>query len=93
MSLPDRIGRDLLLQAMKDLDAGVEQPFAASRHYDVLFEGRRYAPKAVVGRAALLLDGGQRIPDDFSAGIGTKYDLRGYLDVSIQVERVGPERE
>jgi len=71
MAIPQGIDRDLLLAAIRDLDAGTPHRFGASTHYDVLFEGRRYAPKAVVGRAAFLLNGVELTPYDFAAGIGT----------------------
>jgi hypothetical protein len=72
VTLPDGITREHLLRAISDLDAVADNPFAPSTHYDVVFEGCHYAPKAVVARAALLATGVRLVPDDFSAGMDTK---------------------
>lgn len=61
-----------ILQAIKKIAAGVPNKFAESTGYDVLFEGKRYAPKAVVGVAAGVLTGEELAPYDFKGGIGSK---------------------
>jgi 5-methylcytosine-specific restriction enzyme A len=53
MTIPDDITRDDVLAAIRDLDAGVQHTFGPSTRYDVLFQGKRYPPKAVIGLAAL----------------------------------------
>jgi 5-methylcytosine-specific restriction protein A len=70
--LPDEITRTDLLQAIADLDAGTSHPFAASTGYDVLHEGRRYPPKAVVGLAATHRSGRLYGPEHFTGGRGSK---------------------
>ena len=48
-NIPSGIMRRHILAAIEDLDEGVSHAFGESTGYDVLFEGRRFAPKAVVG--------------------------------------------
>ena len=71
-NLPDGISRDHLLAAIRQFDDGVAHRFADSTGYDVLFEERRYPPKAIVGLAARLLTGEDLGPEDFSGGRGSK---------------------
>jgi hypothetical protein len=66
------ITRESLIAAMAHLKRGDPHRFSDSTKYDVLFEGRRYPPKAVVGLAAEQVSGRSLGPDDFSAGIGSK---------------------
>lgn len=46
-----RLEREHLLKAIEKLKGGATSRFADSTKYDVLFMGRRYAPKEVVGLA------------------------------------------
>ena len=71
-NLPDGINRDHILQAIQDLEDGLEHPFADSREYDVLFADKRYPPKAVVGLAAQHLTGSSFGPSDFTGGEQSK---------------------
>lgn len=71
-NLPDGITRDHLLAAIRQFDDGVDHRFADSTGYDVLFEGRRYPTKAIVGLAARLLTGDDLGPEDFSGGRASK---------------------
>ena len=48
MVLPDGITREDVLDAIRDLDGGMEHGAGASRLYDVLFEGRRDLPPSSV---------------------------------------------
>jgi 5-methylcytosine-specific restriction protein A len=70
--LPDGITRHHLLQALQELDDGATHLFAASTGFDVFHQGKRYAPKAVVGLAAERLTGMQFGPYDFKGGRGSK---------------------
>lgn len=70
--LPDRLSRESIIDAIRAYDAGVSHEFADSRLYDVLFEGRRYPPKAIVGIAASYIVGSQFTPQDFSGGVKSK---------------------
>ena len=51
MPIPDAITREHVLNALADLDAGVEHPFGESTKFDLIHDGNRYPPKAVIGIA------------------------------------------
>lgn len=71
-TIPDGITRDDILQALADLDAGtVHHGFHESERYDLVHDGRRYAPKAVLGVAARRVAGHPLVPADFSGGEGS----------------------
>ena len=65
-SLPDTITRDHILAALAAFDGGSAHRFADSTGYDLLYEGRRYPPKAIVGIAARAVTGVEHGPEDFS---------------------------
>lgn len=66
--IPQGITRDDVINAIRDLDRGVEHLFGRSRRYDLVYGGRRYAPKAVLGLAARRLAGRALTPADFTGG-------------------------
>ncbi len=68
MGIPAGIRRDDVLRAIADLDGGLEHGFGDSTGYDLLYEGRKYPPKAVVGLAAKRVLGRQLTLDEFSGG-------------------------
>lgn len=70
--IPDGITRDDVLQAIIDYDAGAAHEFAESIAYDVIHNGKRYPPKAIVGLAARRITGRTLIPDDFKGGVGSR---------------------
>jgi 5-methylcytosine-specific restriction protein A len=70
--IPDGVTRQHIVEAIRDLDKGVDHPFGESTGYDVLFEGRRYPPKAVVGLAVGKLTGRSLGPYDFKGGLRSK---------------------
>ena len=70
--LPNGITREHILQAIEDLYHGIEHRFSESTGYDVLFEGKRFPPKAVIGLAAEQLTGFSFGPYDFKGGLGSK---------------------
>jgi len=45
-SIPPGLTREHVLKALADLDAGAEHPFGPSTGYELVHEGKRYAPKA-----------------------------------------------
>ena len=83
--IPDGITRDDVLGAIRRLDAGVEHGFGPSLKYDLVFEGHRYPPKAVVGLAAERLAGRVLDPGDFSGGQDSK-STHVLLDLGFVVE-------
>ncbi len=68
------VTRDQVLRAIKEYDRlGPEQFFAAhgygpSRSYELVWEGRRYPHKAVLGTAYELATGQALDPGDFEGG-------------------------
>ena len=68
----DVFSREVLVEAIHKLHDGHEHRFGHSNTYDVIYEGQRYAPKAVVGIAAQLLTGSSFGPHDFEGGVNTK---------------------
>jgi len=66
--LPTSLNRECILKAINGLDLGVEHLFSESTGYDLLFKGKRYAPKAVVGIAAEIQTGEKFGPYDFKGG-------------------------
>jgi len=82
--LPSDLTRSDLLDAIAEIDGGARHPFGGSTKYDVLHEGRRYAPKAVVGIAASRKLGGDVLPGSFKGGLGTQcFSVLGSLGFSI----------
>lgn len=71
-SIPDGIEAEHIRAAIKDLDLGVGHLFAQSTRYDVLYHGKRYPPKAVVGLAAEKITGKTYGPYDFKGGVASK---------------------
>lgn len=70
--IPNGITRDDVLSAIARIDTGVDHRFGPSLKYDLVVEGRRYAPKAVIGLAAERLAGRVLAPADFSGGNDSK---------------------
>lgn len=70
-NIPDGISRYDIEEAIRDLKAGEEHLFGDSTGYDVLYEGERYPPKALIGLAARRLNGAPLGPYDFKGGKGT----------------------
>jgi hypothetical protein len=67
-SIPKGLTHDHVLRALAELDAGVEHPFGTPTGYELVHEGRRYPPKAVVGLACQSLLGRILRPEEFSGG-------------------------
>lgn len=70
--IPTGITRQLLVAAITDLDKGVPHAFGESTGYDVLYQGHRYPPKAVVGLAAARIVGSPLGAHDFKGCLGTR---------------------
>ena len=65
-SIPAGLTRTHVLQALADLDAGLDHPFGQPTGYELLHEGKRYPPKAVVGLACRYSLGRVLLPEEFS---------------------------
>src|SRR6202035_2438518 len=57
-----------VLQALSDLDAGIEHPFGVPTGYELVHGEKRYAPKAVIGLACRYHLGRVLQPEEFSGG-------------------------
>jgi AAA domain (dynein-related subfamily) len=68
MAIPKELAREHVETALRMLDEGIEHPFGASVDYDLVFRGRTYPPKAVVGLASKVATGRLLTPDEFSGG-------------------------
>lgn len=70
--IPDGISSEHIILAIRKIESGAPNRFAESTGYDVLFEGKRFPPKAVVGVAAAEILGEELGPYDFKGGIKSK---------------------
>ena len=67
-SIPAGLTRDHVLRTLSELDAGIEHPFGTPTGYELVYNEKRYAPKAVVGLACRYSIGRVLQPDEFSGG-------------------------
>lgn len=67
-SIPAGLTREHVLNAIADLDAGLDNPFGTPTGYELLHDGKRYAPKAAVGLACQYSIGRVLQPEEFSGG-------------------------
>lgn len=71
-SIPDGITGEHILAAINDFNKGVDHRFGPSSTYDVLHDGERYPPKAIVGLAAAYILGKPLQPEGFGGGLETR---------------------
>jgi hypothetical protein len=67
-SIPAGLTRTHVLYALADLDTGVDHPFGQPTGYELVHEGKRYPPKAVIGLACRYSLGRILLPEEFSGG-------------------------
>jgi hypothetical protein len=67
-SIPAGLTREHVLRALSDLDAGIDRSFGQPTGYELVHDGKRYPPKAVVGLACRYSIGRVLSPDEFSGG-------------------------
>ena len=67
MPIPDNITRNHVEAAVADYNAGVPHRFSQSTGYDLLYESRRYPPKAILGLAAKHATGILLVPKAFKS--------------------------
>src|ERR1700722_14050181 len=67
-SIPPGLKTEHVLKALSDLDAGIDHPFGPPTGYELVHEGNRYPPKAVVGLACRYSIGRILTPAEFSGG-------------------------
>src|SRR5215813_13315130 len=89
----DRMTRADVLRAMHEYDRlGPEQFFSAhgfgpTTTYDLVWEGRRYPPKAILGAAWELATGKRLASADFEGGRSGSVMVLEALDFSIEKKR------
>lgn len=67
-SIPEGLTQQHVLSALADLDVGISHPFGSPTGYELLHDGKRYAPKAVIGLAFKHLNGQMLAHGEFSGG-------------------------
>jgi hypothetical protein len=67
-SIPEGLTQQHILLALADLDSSIAHPFGPSTGYELRHDGKRYAPKAVIGLAYKHLTGQVLGPEEFSGG-------------------------
>jgi len=67
-ALMNELEADHVRAALKRIDEGEKGGFAESTKFDVLFSGKRYAPKRTIGLALEALSGQKFTPYDFKGG-------------------------
>jgi len=77
MGIPKDLTREHILQAIADLDSGIKVRWGKSRKYDLVHDGKPYAPKAVLGRAICIAKQLDPYSLNFDGGAPTNNALRG----------------
>ncbi len=67
-SIPAGLTRTHVLQALTDLDGGLDHPFGQPTGYELVHDMKRYPPKAVIGLACRYSLGRMLLPEEFSGG-------------------------
>ena len=67
-SIPAGLTQEHVLRTLADLDAGIAHPFGQPTGYELVHQGKRYAPKAVIGLACRYSIGRILQPEEFSGG-------------------------
>ena len=67
-SIPAGLTREHVLKTLAEIDAGIDHPFGVPTVYELVYENKRYAPKAIVGLSCRYSCGKILLPEDFSGG-------------------------
>jgi hypothetical protein len=67
-SIPAGLLKEHVFRALIDLDGGIDHPFGTPTGYELVHEGKRYPPKAVVDIPCRYSIGRDLMPDEFSGG-------------------------
>jgi len=94
-AIPDGLTADHVLGALADLDSAIEHSFGSPTGYELVRDGKRYPPKAVVGLAFKHLTGSILGLEEFSGGEGpgqANYVLRQLgFEVTEKDSTIGPQ--
>ena len=91
----DRVTRDHVVRAIQEYDRlGAEgffsaHGFAPTTTYDLVWEDRRYPPKAILGTAYELATGERLAPGDFEGGKSGAVRVLGELGFTVQARALG----
>src|SRR4051812_26374273 len=67
-SIPPGLKKEHVVQALNDLDSGIDHSFGAPTGYELVHGDKRYPPKAVIGLACRYSIGRTLTPEEFSGG-------------------------
>jgi len=89
----DRVSRDHVLRAIKEYDRlgperfFSEHGFAPTTTYELVWEERRYPPKAILGTAYEFATGRRLASGDFEGGKSGAVKVLGQLGFTVQEKR------
>jgi hypothetical protein len=93
MAAWDRVGNDHVLRAIKEYDRlgperfFSEHGFAPTTTYELVWEDRRYPPKAILGVAYEFATGQRLASGDFEGGKSGAVKVLGQLGFNVQRKR------
>lgn len=76
---------------MAEIDAGREHPFGEARRYEVVHQGKSYAPKPLIGLGLRHLLGRDFGPYDFSSGTAAGQAVQVLRDLGFEVKKLSDE--
>jgi hypothetical protein len=89
----DSVTRDYVLQAIKEYDRSgperffSEHGYAPTTTYELVWEERRYPPKAILGTAYEFATGQRLASSDFEGGMTGAVRVLGQLGFTVQEKR------
>ena len=92
----DRVTRADVMRAMKEYDRlgaerfFAEHGFAPTTTYELVFDGRRYPPKAILGTAYEFATGKRLASGDFEGGKSGAVKVLGALGFTVREKRRAP---
>ena len=89
--IPQEIQAEHVRQTIEAFDRAIDHDFGESRDYDLLLNGKRYPPKAVVGIAAEYATGNRLHPSDFNSGVGPGQACRVLHDLGFLIAAKGSD--
>ncbi|EMI55224.1 DUF3883 domain-containing protein [Rhodopirellula sallentina] len=92
-SIPAGLQKEHILKTLADLDAGIDHPFGIATGYELDHDGKRYAPKAVIGLACRFSIGRILQPEAFSGGEAPGQANFVLRKLGFTVVRKGEEQE